>query len=151
MKIMFVCTDNFTRSITAELCLRHYLNEQEMQDIGCASSGIRSNSDVSWLLKEHFVRMTELGIDISGFNRLQFNEKFLSEYDVVVAMAEEHRDHIQKEYKERIPLFNEIYKGEETSIAIQAIEDEKKIRAELREIVDYINGAIPRFLEALKS
>ena len=149
MKIMFVCTDNFTRSITAELCLRHYLNEQDMQDIVCASSGVCSNSDVSWLLKEHFVRMTELGIDISEFNRLQFNEKFIGEYDVIVAMAKEHQDYIQNEYKERIPLFNEIYKDEETSVAIRDVHDEEEIRAELREMVDYINSAIPKFLEVL--
>ena len=148
MKIMFVCTDNFTRSITAELCLRHYLNEQDMQDIVCASSGTHSNSDVSRLLKDHFERMTELGVDISEFSRLQFSEKFLSEYDVIVAMAKAHQDYIQNEYKERIPLFNEIYKGKEISVVIKAI-DEEEIRAELREMVDYINSAIPRFLEVL--
>ena len=149
MKIMFVCTDNFIRSITAELCLRHYLNEQDMQDIICPSSGIQSNSDVSWLLKEHFVSLTELGIDISEFNRLQFNEGFLSEYDVIVAMTKEHQDYIQSEYRQRIPLFNEIYKDEDTSIVIKAIDDEEEIRAELREMVDSINSAIPRSLEVL--
>lgn len=148
MKIMFVCTDNFTRSVTAELCLRHYLTEQGLLHIECASSGTHSNSDVSGLSKEHFERMTELGVDISEFNRLQFSEEFLTEYDVIVAMAKEHQDYVQNEYDARIPLFNELHKGEETSIDIKGV-DEEKIRAALRETVDYINSAIPRFLRAL--
>ena len=92
--------------------------------------------------------MTELGIDISEFSRLQFSQEFLSEFDVIVAMAKEHQDYIQNEYKERIPLFNEILKGEETSVVIMGM-DEEEIKAELRELVNYINSAIPRFLEVL--
>ena len=148
MKIMFVCTDDFTRSTTAELCLRHYLNEQDIHDIVSASSGTHSNSDISLLLDEHFERMTDLGLDISEFSRVQFSAEFLSEYDVIVAMAKEHQDYIQNEYQEKIPLFNEILKGEETSVVIQGI-DEKEIKAELRELVDYINSAIPRILAVL--
>ena len=93
--------------------------------------------------------MTELGIDISEFNRVQFNEDFLNEYDVVVAMAKEHQNYIQNEYKERIPLFNEICEGKEKSVVIRGM-GEEEIRAELRGMVDYMNSAIPRLLEVLR-
>ena len=148
MKIMFLCTDNFTRSVTAELCLRHYLKARDRQDIDCASSGTHANSDVSGLFKDHFERMTELGIDISPFRRLQFEASFLREYDVVVAMAAEHRSHVRGKFNATIPLFDEIYKGEDTSVDIKGV-DPKRVREALRGVVDYIDGAIPDFLKSV--
>ncbi|WP_436245304.1 hypothetical protein [Paenibacillus sp. LjRoot56] len=42
MNIMFVCTDNFTRSVIAEFCMKDFLRRNSKTLIKVASAGIRA-------------------------------------------------------------------------------------------------------------
>lgn len=54
MNILFLCTDNFTRSVIAEFCMKDYLKKTNNARVIVASAGIRANSDISRYSKIHF-------------------------------------------------------------------------------------------------
>ncbi|RXJ04587.1 hypothetical protein DS745_04175 [Anaerobacillus alkaliphilus] len=144
MKVLFVCTDNFTRSVTAEFCFKEYLSRSGITNIEVASAGFKANSDLSKFSSVHFDRMRELEIDTSSFTRTQFQQGFLNEY-VIVAMGKEHRDYILQEFGERVYLFNEVYCDEEKSVVVPPPDYEGKYLDEIRQMVDYLHKAMPTF------
>ncbi len=148
MKVLFLCTDNFTRSVTAEFCFKDYLTRNGITNIEVASAGFKATSDLSSFSSVHFDRMAELGIDSSSFKRTQFQEEFLNEC-VIVAMGTEHRDYIREVYGKQVYLFNEIYCGEERSVVVPPPDNEGKYLAGIRRMVDYIHQAMPVFYREL--
>ncbi len=87
MKLIFLCTDNYTRSITAELCMIVYLERTENTNIVVSSAGFKVSSDLSRFSAIHFKRMEDLGVNTSTFKRTQFQEHFLTRFDVIVGMG----------------------------------------------------------------
>ncbi|MEI5908451.1 hypothetical protein WAK64_15485 [Bacillus spongiae] len=149
MKILFLCTDNYTRSITAEFCLVNYLKKNNLSHIEVQSAGFKSNSDLSSFSSIHFDRMDQLSIDTSNFKRTQFNKEFFEEFSVIVGMGKEHKDYILQEYGKRIYLFNEIYKKEEISLVVPPPDEDGSYLEEIKNMVDYIHNAMPKFVENL--
>ncbi|MDQ0878843.1 protein-tyrosine phosphatase [Paenibacillus sp. V4I3] len=143
MNIMFVCTDNFTRSVIAEFCVKDFLQRNNITSIKVASAGIRADSDISKYSNIHFYIMNELNIDTTDFKRTLFDEKCFKEHDIIIAMSELHRDYIKERYNREIPLFNEVYKGEKTAVNIGAPNSE--------DFVDQINKLVHYFYEATPS
>ena len=150
MKVLFLCTDNFTRSITAEFCMKHFLKQNNITNIEVASAGFKANSDLSSFSNIHFDRMRQLNISTDGFSRTLFNQRFIDEFDVIIGMGKEHKEYIQKVYNEKIYLFNEIYKGEESSITVPPPDKDGDYLVKISEMVDYINEAIPQLVRKLK-
>lgn len=149
MKILFLCTDNFTRSVIAELCMRDYIVKNNLDSINVASAGIRGNSDISQYSTIHFEIMEELNIDTSNFKRTQFKEDHFHEYDEIIGMSELHKEHIKNEYNREIRLFNELYKGDNTSVNIGA-PDNIEFNEQMRSLVNYLKRAVPKVIDNLK-
>lgn len=148
MRILFLCTDNYTRSVTAEFCLINYIKDNHINDIKVSSAGFKANSDLSSFSSVHFKRMNELGIDTSDFKRTQFKESFFKEFDVIVGMGKEHKEYVKHHFGRTIYLFNEIYKNEELSLVVPP-PDKIGYMKEIKDIVDYINNAMPVFMKNL--
>jgi protein-tyrosine-phosphatase len=146
MKVLFLCTDNYTRSITAEFCMKNYLQQNKITNIEVTSAGFKANSDLSTFSNIHFDRMKQLKIDTSSFKRTQFHPNFLNDYDVVIGMGQEHKDYIKNEFNQRIYLFNEIYKNEESSIIVPPPDQEGNYLVQLEAMVDYIHDAMPHVI-----
>jgi protein-tyrosine phosphatase len=149
MNIMFLCTDNFTRSIIAEFCLNDYLQRENIESVKVSSSGIRASSDISKYSKLHFEFMNGKGIDTKGFKRTQFTGDCFSEQDIIIGMSEVHRDFIKLEFNKDIPLFNEIYNGTSTPVNIGS-PDSEDFRVKMEELVDYFRDAMPELYKRLK-
>lgn len=149
MNVLFLCTDNFTRSVTAELCLKNYLKINKITDIHVASAGFKSTSDLSGFSSVHFDRLKEIGVDTSGFVRTQFQESFIDEYDSIIGMGEEHKNFIYQEYGKKICLFNEVYNGEFTSVTIPPPDKDGRYLTEIKNMVDYIYNSMPVFVKNL--
>ncbi|WP_235885368.1 arsenate reductase/protein-tyrosine-phosphatase family protein [Paenibacillus cymbidii] len=146
---MFVCTDNFTRSVIAEYCMKDFLSRSNKTSIKVASAGIRANSDISRYSGIHFNIMNELNIDTSDFKRTLFHENHFKEYDVIIAMSELHRDYIKELYKREIPLFNEVYNGQKTAVNIGA-PDSKDFVEQMKKLVHFIYEATPHIIHNLE-
>lgn len=145
MNILFVCTDNFTRSVIAEFCMKDYLQKTNNTSVKVASAGIRANSDISKYSTIHFNIMNELGIDTSEFERIQFDESCFNKYELIIGMSELHKEYIKQQYNRDIRLFNEVYSGQQTAVNIREPNNEHFF-AQMKQLVNYINKAIPTLL-----
>ncbi|OZM58219.1 hypothetical protein CIB95_01205 [Lottiidibacillus patelloidae] len=149
MKVLFLCTDNYTRSVSAEMCLKHYLKKNNIKGIEVASAGVRANSDLSKYSSIHFERMKELEIDTSSFERNQFEKDFFTLYDVIVGMGVEHKQYLFEQYGEKIYVFNEIYKNDESSLVVPPPDEKGLYLLEIKNMVDDLLRAMPAFVNNL--
>ncbi|MBB3110140.1 protein-tyrosine-phosphatase [Paenibacillus phyllosphaerae] len=145
MNILFICTDNYTRSVIAELCMNHYLNEIGNTSVTVESAGIRANSDISRYSDVHFGIMKELGIDTSGFKRKPFNESCFEKYNQIIGMSELHREYVKQHYDREIMLFNEVYQGQTVAVQIGA-PDSANFVEEMKQLVIFFLEAMPDVL-----
>ncbi|WP_309119316.1 hypothetical protein [Paenibacillus sp.] len=148
MNILFVCTDNYTRSVIAELCMRHYLKETRNASINVESAGIRATSDISKYSNVHFDIMNEMGIDTSCFKRTQFNVSCFDHYEVIIGMSELHRDHIKQTYNRDILLFNEVLHGQTVPVNV-GHPDSPNFLEDMKQLVTYFREATPIVLQKL--
>ncbi|SDD72540.1 Protein-tyrosine-phosphatase [Paenibacillus sp. UNCCL117] len=149
MKILFLCTDNFTRSIIAEYCLKDYLLKNHIQHISVSSAGIRANSDISKYSRLHFEILKEMDIDTSEWSRTPFSEDFFIEYDLIIGMSELHIDFIKQEYDREISLFNKVYNGLNTPVNIGS-PDSPNFEVQMRALVQYFKDAMPSLLKNIE-
>ncbi|PIN89816.1 hypothetical protein COU57_05270 [Candidatus Pacearchaeota archaeon CG10_big_fil_rev_8_21_14_0_10_32_14] len=128
--ILFVCTGNIFRSLSAERILRKYMKDNEIDNYEVISAGTVAKKEPAdpVTLKS----LNSIGIDASNHIQTKLSRELLAKSDVVVAMADYHLEFMKKElgYPNAI-LFNELV-------------NKKKIN------VDDINDVIPDFLENKK-
>ncbi|PEJ59028.1 hypothetical protein CN692_05995 [Bacillus sp. AFS002410] len=148
MNILFLCTDNFTRSVIAEYCMTEYLKKTNNCLVNVASAGIRADSDISKYSSYHFKLLNQMGIDTSTFKRTQFDENCLKKFDMVIGMSELHKDYVKEQFNFDILLFNEVYNGEPTPVNIGEPNNENFLE-EMNQLVNYINNAVPTLLNNL--
>ncbi|WP_274362409.1 hypothetical protein [Paenibacillus thermotolerans] len=139
---MFLCTDNFTRSIIAEFCLKDFLKKNHIDDFSISSAGIRAESDVSKYSNLHFAIMDEMGVDTTEWCRTPFKRDYFEEYDLIIGMSDQHKNYIKQEYSRDIPLFNEVYNGHNTPVNIGP-PDSDNFEEQMRSLVQYFYDATP--------
>lgn len=146
-KILFICTDNVGRSVTAEYLLRDMLGKAGRNDIEVSSAGTTADSDVSSFCFAHLDKLEEMGIDPSGHERKQVTKELLEGADLTLSMDEFQKDWIKENLGKETRLYNEFYKGENTSVhmsypGILGTPEEKCLR-----IVEYFKESLPIVLE----
>jgi protein-tyrosine-phosphatase len=150
-KVLFVCSDNIGRSLMAEYLLKDYLRKNNRSDIEVSSCGTNANSDISSFCMDHISKLKKMGIDTAEHKRTQLTKDILLGNDVVIAMDETHQTYIKEKYSINVPLYNEVYKGEKTSIRITPPGATGPISKRLLETVDYINESLPALVVAIDS
>lgn len=148
-KVLFVCSDNTGRSLMAEYLLRDWLRKHNRNDIEVFSCGTDASSDVSSFCFDHIGKLKEMGIDASKHIRTRLTKELFSNFDVVIAMDETHQKYVKENYNVDIPLYNELYKNEKTSILITPPGATSPLSDRLLEILDYINNSIPELVVAI--
>lgn len=149
MKIVFVCTDNFTRSVIAEFCLRDYLLRNNIRTISVSSAGVRADSDISGYSDIHFEFMKEIEIDISGFKRTMFDESCFNNFDLIIGMSNLHKNYIQEKYGRDILLFNEVLDGSTTTVQVGE-PDSEGFQEQMKDLVEYFHSAMPGLIARIK-
>lgn len=95
MKILFVCTGNSFRSPVAEALLKKLRGDLEVYSAGTYPASMIARNARRLLERENAsknLKTTPEGIE----------QKDMEEYDLIVAMKEEHRDYLLKEYPQLI-------------------------------------------------
>jgi protein-tyrosine phosphatase len=101
--VLFVCTGNIFRSLTAEYALRDVLGAR--RDIIVASAGTEDFPYVVRPLVRDY--LLTRGLDVSGHRRRTLTQKMLDEATLVVAMSTEHRAILAEHFDRHAPLFTE--------------------------------------------
>ncbi len=103
-RVLFVCTGNIFRSLTAEYALRHVLGPGS--DITVASAGTEDFPHVVAPLVRDYL-LTQ-GLDVSHHRRRTLTAQILGERGPVIAMSTEHRSFLAERFnRPNVPLFTE--------------------------------------------
>lgn len=104
IRVLFVCTGNIFRSLTAEYALRDVLGAR--RDIIVASAGTEDYPyEVRPLVRDYLLTR---GLDVSGHRRRTLTRQILEEANMIVAMSTEHRTTLAAQFDWRdVPLFTE--------------------------------------------
>ncbi|MFH1916980.1 MAG: hypothetical protein ABIJ21_06995 [Nanoarchaeota archaeon] len=151
MRILFVCTGNVFRSVSAELLCRGYLEKQGMAGIQVSSAGTSAMPQPFLPVVLH--TLSKYGIHVHGHKQTRLTEDHFKSFDVVVAMAESHVRFIKEHFSRDVPLFNEIVYGTKTSVqdVNEAIPDWMlhpiKCYEHVEKTIAHLHDAMPVFME----
>ena len=100
-RVLFVCTGNIFRSLTAEHGLRHALNGRA--DIHVSSAG---TADFPYVVRPNVLEyLRSKGFDVSRHRRRTLTEDILGTSHLVIAMSTDHRDFLLQRFGHAAPLF----------------------------------------------
>jgi protein-tyrosine phosphatase len=151
-RVLFVCTGNIFRSLTAEYALRHVLGARN--DILIASAGTEDFPHVV----HHYVRdyLLARGLDVSRHSRRTLTAQILQEPGPVIAMSTEHRSILAEQFNlPDVPLFTEAcgLPGEPLPDVAEAVRDHETnpaaVGAHVRMIIDKIIELTPQLANRL--
>lgn len=144
--ILFICTGNIFRSMTAEYAFRA---QNESGSVQSASAGIEAN--VQQMYPPVKDRVIELGMDPSAHLQRRLTLEMLDAVDLSVAMGVDHQDFIREQFGREVPLFNKVALGTDEPIKdIWEIvpnwdTDENGRRTYALYVVDTIWNTMPKF------
>jgi protein-tyrosine phosphatase len=152
-RVLFVCTGNIFRSLTAEYALRHLLGARS--DITVASAGTEDFPYVVRpLVKDYLLAR---GLDVSRHCRRTLTAQILEEPGPVIAMSTEHRLVLAERFDRRdVPLFTEAcgIPGEPLPDVDEAVRDHETnpvaVEAHIRVIIDRIIALTPQLANRLR-
>lgn len=151
MNIIFVCRGNIFRSVSAEYCLKKYLEKADEEEINVSSAGIEAVSQVMPLFILN--QLSKLEIDAYGHKQTKLEEKHIIKADLIVAMGINHKKYILDNFNYTSQLFNEICYGKMTSVldiheAVPGWESRiKESQNHMKWTIKYIYDSMPSFLE----
>lgn len=100
--VLFCCTGNVFRSLTAEHALRRELALRKLA-LRVSSAGTEDfPQTVRPFVRDYLERH---GLDVSAHERRTLTRTLLDDADLVIAMSIEHQDHIRSEFDYDAPLF----------------------------------------------
>lgn len=151
--ILFVCTGNIFRSVSAEYALKHRLGPHTALRI--ASAGTRADQgEGHWRIHEYLGRK---GIDSKAHRPRRVSEHILAAHELVVAMGEDHRAFLREEFGRESVLFNELCHGESTPVLDlhEAVDDwltnERAAWDYIHRTIDYIWESSARIAEKMRT
>jgi protein-tyrosine phosphatase len=148
--VLFVCTGNIFRSLTAEHALRRALARE---DVVVSSAGTEDYPHVVSPLVNEYLR--SLGYDVSAHKRRTLTDQILRAADLAVAMSTDHREFIERRFGRRVPLYLEACGLEPAALPDieDAIADYRTnriaVEAHVRMTIDRIIELAPRLAASL--
>jgi protein-tyrosine phosphatase len=153
-RVLFVCTGNIFRSLTAEYALRHVLGP--LSDVVVASAGTEDFPHVVKPVVSGY--LLARGLDVSRHRRRTLTAAMLREASNVIAMSTEHRAVLAEHFGRRdVPLFTEAcgLPGAPLLDVDDVIPDYETnpaaVEAHVRMTIDRIMELTPRLAERLIS
>ena len=102
-RVLFVCTGNIFRSLTADFALRALLSHRT--DIHVSSAGTDDfPHEVRPRVRNYLLAK---GFDVSAHRRRTLTQALVDDSDLVVAMSTDHQDLIRNRFARQVPVFLE--------------------------------------------
>ena len=149
--ILFVCTGNVFRSMTAEYALRARLGLHSAYRV--ESAGI--NAKVQQIHPVISNRLIQKGTDPSAHIPRQLTQELIDRHNLIIAMGLGHREFIQEQFGLNVPLLNEIALGKDVPILDlhEALPDWERDLDEawayVESVIDHIWESIPALMARL--
>ncbi|MFM8540471.1 MAG: low molecular weight phosphatase family protein [Nitrospira sp.] len=149
--ILFICTGNVFRSVTAEYALKARLGPGTKLIVG--SAGIEAKPQPVHPMIIEYLRAK--GTDPSAHIQRKLTRELLESADLAVAMGFDHRDFIREQFGRAVPLFNQVcFEKEEPVLDVHEVlpnwlEDMAAARAYVKSVVDHIWDSAPALLARL--
>jgi len=153
MKVLFVCSGNVFRSLSAEACFNHYVKIN-----GLSHSALSAGSRVvSQPIHPAVIgELNNHGIIVEHQPRSVCKE-LISDCDLVIAMGLDHQSFLKERFGVKALLFNELVNGKKESIPdhYEVLFENNlygdEIISYIRGVVRYIHNSIPLLIKSLVS
>jgi adenylate cyclase len=153
MNILFVCTGNIFRSMSAEYLAKKYIKDQNLKNIYISSAWTVAHPEnpFSYTLK----RLQKYWCDANNHVQTKLDENVLKDKDFVIVMAKHHLEMVRSLGYEWV-LFNLVAYGKNKDLMDDTEYTCKygpmwDLEKYVEQIVDYIYEAIPKIFSWLKS
>jgi len=150
--VLFVCTGNIFRSVTAEYALKARLSDGMRCIVGSAGIDAKPQSVHAWVRTQ----LREKGADASHHTQRQLTKDLVESTDLVVAMGRDHQAFIREQFGRDVPLFNQICLGHDQPILdLHEVmpdweTDPERARAYVCSVIDVIWATAPAILSHLR-
>ena len=105
--MLFVCTGNIFRSMTAEYALKARLDSRSLIRVSSAGTVALPQA----MHPDVRAYLVQRGMDPSRHQQRVVSAELLHAMDLVIAMSTDHQDFLLNTFQYRAPLFNEICHG----------------------------------------
>lgn len=150
-KILFVCTGNIFRSMSAE----YVMKQLAPKDLGLSISSAGTEARVEPIHPDIMLYLKERGIDPSRHVQRRVTPDILAQQDLVIAMSTDHKEHLRKMFHHEAILFYEASHGEARAfpdlweVVPDYLTNKDASREYLRKAVDIIYDSMPLIFERL--
>jgi len=145
MHVLFVCTGNIFRSLTAEYALRAVLPARG--DIVVSSAGTEDFPHVVAPVVWRY--LLDRGFDVRQHRRRTLTAAMLQHANVAIAMSTEHQRELAERFdRADIPLFGHVCPDVDEAVADHRTNPDAVV-AHVRKTIDRIIELTPRLAEAL--
>jgi protein-tyrosine phosphatase len=149
--ILFVCTGNIFRSMTAEYALKASLAPGSQLLVSSAGT-VAMPQEMHPDIRAYILRR---GIDPAHHRQRRVSAELLDAADLVIAMSTDHQSFLYDTFRYRAPLFNDVCYGRSEPLldiweAIPTWEtDPSAARLYMFQVMDYIWASMPELLQNL--
>lgn len=151
MNVLFVCTGNVFRSMTAEKCLKDYASRNNMSYLDIDSAGTHTIKQQPCVHTVH--KLLDYHI-ICRHHYKQISQQLIEWSDVIIAMNLDHQEFLQKEFETTCALFNQVAFGKTTGVLdfheynthlheLSAQEKDQLLKEYAHKVVEHIYQATP--------
>lgn len=148
-RLLFVCTGNIFRSLTADVAVGKLLAGRA--DINVSSAGTADHPHVVWSYVREY--LLSKGLDVGGHGRRTLTQAIMDASDLVVAMSTDHQAFIRERFGREVPLYLKVCG--EPAAWLPDIEDvvpdyqtnTAAVEAHVRRTIDRIVELAPRMAE----
>jgi protein-tyrosine phosphatase len=150
--VLFVCTGNIFRSVTAEYALKTRLGVGMSCIVASAGIDVKPQLMHDWVQ----IQLRQKGSDPTSHVQRQLTKELVEAADLVIAMGRNHQIFIREQFGRDVPLFNQICLGLDTPIldlheAIPDWEtDFERARTYVSSVIDNIWTTAPAILSRLR-
>ena len=150
--VLFVCTGNIFRSVTAEYALKAHLGPDTSHVISSAGIDVKPQSMHAWVQ----ARLREKGADLALHIPRQLTRELVEGADLVIAMGRNHQLFVREQFGRDVPLFNQVCLGHDQPILdLHEVmpdweSDHDRAAAYVCSVIDIIWATAPALLSRLR-
>ena len=150
--VLFVCTANIFRSVTAEYALKFKLGAQRSCIVSSAGIDAKPQPMHAWVQG----RLREKGADPTTHVQRQLTQELVEAADLILAMGRDHQAYIREQFGRDVPLFNQACLGHDKpvldlhEVMPEWERDPERARAYVWSVIDMIWATAPALLPRLR-